>query len=242
VTLPLDRYLSALVEEANALATAAGRDLALQVPSCPEWTTADLLYHVGDVYWSWRRVVEERIQESPYGTFAPRPPDDELAAWAAEEARLLAIVLEKTDPETAIWTWAPQKNVAFLYRRMTHESAVHRVDAELAAAAPRPIASDVAADGIDEFFEFFLPADSEALTGPGEAVHLHATDSGDEWLVTVRDGSLTSERRHAKGDVAVRAPVSDLLLLLWRRVVPADVEVLGDREALQRFLARTNLS
>ncbi len=242
MTLAVARYISAITEEFEALAGAAGRDLAVQVPSCPDWTTADLVYHVGDVYWSWRAVVEGRRTESSTGEFAPRPPDAELLAWAGEETRLLASVLEATDPHTHVWTWAPQKNVAFVQRRMAQETAVHRVDAEIAAGFRRPVPPDLAADGVDEFLDFFLPAEPASLAAPGESVHLHATDSGDEWLVTVRDGAVTTERQHAKGDVAVRAAVSDLLLLLWRRVPPGDVEVLGDRNALDRFLARTSLS
>lgn len=242
MTLPVTRYVSAIVEEFDALAQAAGRDLTVRVPTCPEWSTADLVYHVADVYWSWRAVVEQRRTESSTGEFAPRPADEDLVAWAGDEARLLANLLEVTDPHTRVWTWAPQKDVAFVQRRMAQESVVHRVDAELAAGFRRPVPPDLAADGVDEFLAFFLPDEPASLAGPGESVHLHATDSGDEWLVTVRDGALTTEREHAKGDVAVRAAVSDLLLLLWRRVHPEDVEVHGDRSALDRFLSRPSLT
>ncbi|MFY9588521.1 MAG: maleylpyruvate isomerase family mycothiol-dependent enzyme [Actinomycetota bacterium] len=242
MTLPVARYVSAILEEFDALAQAAALDLTVRVPSCPDWTTADLVYHVGDVYWSWRATVEGRRTESSTGEFAPRPADAELVDWAIQEAQQLAHLLANTDPHTRVWTWAPQKDVAFVQRRMAQETAVHRVDAEIAAGFRRPIPSDLAADGVDEFLEFFLPDEPERLAGTGESVHLHATDSGDEWLVTVRDGAVTFEHEHAKGDAAVRAPVSDLLLLLWRRVPIGDVEVLGDRAALDRFLARTSLT
>lgn len=243
MTLPVTRYIEAILQEFDALATAAALDLAVRVPSCPDWSAADLVYHVGDVYWSWRAVIEGRRTESSTGEFAPRPADDELVAWAAEEAQLLAHLLANTDPHTPVWTWAPQKDVAFVQRRMAQETTVHRVDAELAAGFRRPVPADLAADGVDEFLEFFLGGeDASRLASPGEAVHLHATDSGDEWIVTVADGTVTTERAHEKGDVAARAPVSDLLLMLWRRVPPSDLEVLGDGAALQRFLARTDLS
>ena len=150
-------------------------------------------------------------------------------------------MLANIDPRTYVWTWSAQKNAAFVQRRMAHESAVHRVDAELAAGFRRPIAADLAADGVDEFLEFFFASEHDERSEPGESIHLHSTDCGDEWLVTVRDGVVTTEREHAKGDAAVRAGVSDLLLLLWRRLRPDDVEVLGDRKALERFLARTSL-
>ena len=41
-------YLSA--DFARMRAVAAGADLSATVPSCPEWTLADLLRHVGAVY------------------------------------------------------------------------------------------------------------------------------------------------------------------------------------------------
>ena len=42
-------------------------------------------------------------------------------------------------------------------------------------------------------------------------------------------------REHAKGDVAVRGPASDLLLFLWHRI-PADrLDVVGDAALLERF-------
>jgi hypothetical protein len=49
------------------------------------------------------------------------------------------------------------------------------------------------------------------------------------------------EPGHGKGDVAVRGPASDLLLVLMRRVPPGDppVEVLGDAAVLDELLAVT---
>jgi hypothetical protein len=69
VTLSVQRYIATIVDEAEALTDAASRDLTAQVPSCPDWSAADLVYHIGDVYWSWRAVVEQRRTESS----PPRP-------------------------------------------------------------------------------------------------------------------------------------------------------------------------
>lgn len=79
------------------------------------------------------------------------------------------------------------------------------------------------------------------LAEGGEAVLLRATDSIDHWLVRVADGRLAFDREPGPADVTAAAPLSDLLLLLWRRVTPADVDGEGDREALERFLARADL-
>ena len=62
------------------------------------------------------------------------------------------------------------------------------------------------------------------------------------WVVSVRDGTIDLVADAATADVTARAPTSDLLLLLWRRVDPNDVEIEGDRSALERFLAIVDLS
>jgi predicted lipid carrier protein YhbT len=72
-------------------------------------------------------------------------------------------------------------------------------------------------------------------------VHLHATDVEDpdsgEWLIEVNSGRLTHSKEHAKGDVAVRAPVVDLLLLATNRRRPDEIgaEVFGDTDVLDRL-------
>jgi hypothetical protein len=49
------------------------------------------------------------------------------------------------------------------------------------------------------------------------------------------------ERVHAKGDVAVRGTASDLVLMLWNRVDPGGLELHGDRNGLDRFLATVRI-
>ena len=75
----------------------------------------------------------------------------------------------------------------------------------------------------------------------GGSVHLHATDTDGEWLVIEAGDRLAFTRGHAKADAAARGTASDLLLLLWRRRGPGDVEVHGDAAVLDRLLARTDL-
>ena len=67
-------------------------------------------------------------------------------------------------------------------RRFTHETAVHRADAALAAGAEYDLDRDVALDAIDEWMELgSRPAYAEThlrireLPGPGRTLHFHAT-------------------------------------------------------------------
>jgi uncharacterized protein (TIGR03083 family) len=238
-----EQYLDALAVESVAFdAAVSTAPLGARVPPCPAWTVADLVYHLGEVHYFWGEVARRRLA-APEVEPPVRPPDGELVAWAAGQAVELGRILGELDPATPVWTWAPQKDVGFIVRRMAHETAVHRWDAESAVGQPGPIEAELASDGIDEFLTFFID-DGRHDGGRriGGSVHLHATDTPGEWLVREEpDGALTVTAEHAKGDAAVRGPASDLLLALWRRVGLDRVEVLGDRDVAERLVARTTV-
>jgi Mycothiol maleylpyruvate isomerase N-terminal domain len=55
--LGFDRFAAELRAEADAFAsTVDGADLALQVPTCPEWTLEQLVHHVGRAYY-WATAI-----------------------------------------------------------------------------------------------------------------------------------------------------------------------------------------
>jgi uncharacterized protein (TIGR03083 family) len=123
---------------------------------------------------------------------------------------------------------------------MAHETSVHRWDAQLAAGDPQPIDGNLATDGVDEFLENFLE-NEDRISSAGELIHMHRTDGPGEWLIRLSPDGAHVSHGHEKGDVAVRASSSDLVLLLWGRVKPDDVEIFGDRALLDRFLANPDL-
>lgn len=63
---------------------------------------------------------------------------------------------------------------------------------------------------------------------------------GAEWLIEFGEDGFTWRRAHEKATVAVRAPLTDLMLLINRRldVDSGRAEVLGDRELLDFWLER----
>jgi hypothetical protein len=76
------------------------------------------------------------------------------------------------------------------------------------------------------------------LTGSGETIHLHATDDGiegGEWLLTLASDGVEVEHGHGKGDAAVRAPASDLVLFVWNRIDLDQLEVFGDAALLEQW-------
>jgi uncharacterized protein (TIGR03083 family) len=239
----VEDYISALRREGRLLGDVAERaDLDAPVPSCPGWTVAELLWHVGDAHDFWGRVVATRATDRSQIPAAPdRPADAALLGWYRTGLDRLAERLAAADPATPVWTWASRKDVAFVQRRMALETVVHRVDAELAATSkPSPIDPALAVDGVDEFLRFFARERTKGAEELGGSVHLHATDADGEWLVTEAGGDLLVSRGYAKGDAVARGTASDLLLLLWRRGRGA-VEVHGDQAVLDRLLARADL-
>jgi hypothetical protein len=154
----------------------------------------------------------------------------------------------RTDPDRPMDTFVGPRDARTWLRRMVHETAIHRWDAEVAVdAMRRPLDDDVAVDAIDEWFDVFVPGvapSTWAEVAPvGASFHLHAhlldDDSGGEWLARIDEGELTVVRAPGRGDVAVRGPASDLALVLTNRQPPSAVDVVGDGALLGRFLAAT---
>lgn len=240
-----DRLLGSLRRDSAALleaVRAAGPDA--KVPSCPGWTAADLAWHIGEVHEFWGTIVADRLDGPDAYVQSSRPETfDDTVTFAESTAAALLDALEATDPATPVWTWASDKTAGFVLRRMAHETAVHRLDAERTAGRTHVIDGELASDGIDEFLSEFLVWVAEGVADLDGSVHLHCTDVPGEWLV--RDdghGGYDVTREHAKGDAAIRGAASDLLLVLWRRLPLDAAEVIGDRATAERLIARTNLS
>lgn len=234
-------YIEAIERESSALGAAAERAPDAEVASCPGWRMSDLVLHTGGVHRFWNEIVERRLQSYREASRPEKPPREEAVGWFREGAEHLVQTLTAADPEERVWTWAAAKNVAFVRRRMAQETAVHRWDAESAAGDPGPLAGALAADGVDELLDVFVPAQRQPFERPGESLHLHRTDGAGEWFVRFKPDGVSVQRSHAKGSVAVRAPASELLLLLWRRIGTQDVEVFGDGSLLSEFLAWMDL-
>lgn len=235
-------YLAAITQNANDLVDAAeqaGPDAP--VPSCPKWVAADLLVHIGTVH----RWAASNTQRSPGESFLrpteigiEAPPGPERPRWVRDGAAALVQALDRS-PDDAVWTFAPPSTIAFWQRRQAHETAMHRIDAQLAAGRPTAIDALLAADGIDEFLTI-IPARPWAppITGNGETIHLHCTDVDGEWLIRLAPTGFEVERVHAKGDVAVRGSASELLCWLSRRTDAEPLEVFGSESVLADFRER----
>ncbi|MGH3234002.1 MAG: maleylpyruvate isomerase family mycothiol-dependent enzyme [Streptosporangiaceae bacterium] len=264
--LNYDRYCAEIVTQTDLLSSCVkGADPAIPAPSCPGWSLGRLLRHLGDVQ-RWAETIVRSRATGPVEHSGGRSPDgagerageraddlDALGAWLVEGAERLADTLRRAGPGTSVWAPAPDGSTDFYARRMTHETAMHRADATLAVGAEFTVDQDVALDGIDEWMELgsmpmrfeFHPAMRELL-GPGRTLHLHATDTAPEaaaeWLVDLTGDAITWRRAHEKAAVAVRGPLTDLLLVIYKRRPAAGggVEVFGDAQLLDFWLERVS--
>jgi uncharacterized protein (TIGR03083 family) len=225
------------------LADAAEGNFDSAVVGCPGWSVSDLVWHVRGVHYFWASIVEGLVSNPDTVAEIARPEvEAELLADYRRGVDHLAAVLSSADQTAPVWTWSHQKDVAFITRHQVQEAAVHRWDAETAAGRDFKIEPDLAADSVDEFLEHSTVFRYDAAQPLGGALHLHAIDAPGEWLITEDDDRhLRVERGHQKGDAALRATASDLLLMIYRRVGTGLGEIMGDTGVVERFLARTDL-
>ena len=256
-----DRYCAEIAHQTAELraVVTSGADLSATVPTCPDWSLEQLVRHMG-VALRWTELMVRTRAQEPVpgeqvpGIGGPEARDDAAAldAWLAETAEMVVGALREAGPDAKVWGWAGVLNAGFWARRMTHEITVHRADATLAAGLPYEVAPDVAADALDEWLEIVAyiqrtrphPA-AEELRGPGRrSLHLHATDTAPElnaeWLVELTEDGVSWRRGHERATVALRGPLTSVLLAFYRRL-PLDspeLEVLGERELLEFWLER----
>jgi uncharacterized protein (TIGR03083 family) len=242
-------------ESARFLTVMREADPDARVPSCPDWTSADLLWHLGEVQWFWGTIVADRLQ-SPDGLEPPERPADfaGLVGFFEEQSRRLQAELSAADPEEPVYMWAADKTVGYIRRRQAHEALIHRLDAELTTGDVTPLDTDLASDGVLEALDVMFggcpPWGSFAATG--EHVEVRAVDTG--LVVPVALGRFTGTdpdtgTSYAEEDISVAAAdpgatpavvlsgkADDLDAWLWHRRDGRPLTVEGDAGVYERFV------
>lgn len=194
-------------------------DLAAPVPTCPDWTLADLGEHLR---WTHAWASHAVTAGTPDGD-SPAPGTERaalVAGYRAAAADLLD-VLRATDPQAPAWTFGEEKVAGFWQRRQVHEVTLHLYDALAAQHAtdswePAPA---LAWDGVTEVATLFYPRQvrlgrSTALTAP---LRLRASDTGGETMLA---------NDVVAPEVVLEGTARELLLVLWGRV-PANGPAAG---------------
>lgn len=237
--MDLAEYRAVARTEATLLAAAAERaGPDATVPTVPGWRVADLVRHVGGLARGLATILETGRRQPPEPAdvaewFATTVADDELIDWYAGVRTRLDAAFAAADPAADLFAFLPtDAAVPFWARRDAHETAVHRMDVELAGgAAVTPVAPGFAVDGIAELVTF-LAARTRPVAGTTSILAVRASDTGDAWLLAVDEGGVRPAEPGAAADTTVRAPADDLYALLWNRRAPAGLDVAGDSTAL----------
>lgn len=228
-TLAFETYLDGIAESTARLredSTQAG--LSAPVPTCPQWNVGHLLAHQGMMHrWAIDTLAgresadDEEVERE--GLTADYP-----TAWLQQGCDALLDQLRATpaDAEIPYFMHSPLSGRDSWARRMSHETAIHSVDALGARLGYRPAEDDMdfdpafAVDGVDELLCSFLPRPKFDLHSSAPvSVIVHTTDTGDSWLLSFSKQTPVAERDRTVDDpdAVVSGTAVGLYLTLWNR-------------------------
>jgi uncharacterized protein (TIGR03083 family) len=250
--IEFDGHTAAISQQADLFAGHLhGADVMAPVPSCPGWNVSQLSRHVeGGLRWA-REIVASMAAEPPPDTAlrdlskAASEDPTALAEGILDAAASLVETLREAGPAAQMWCPVAGGGSAFYARRFAQEVAAHRADAALALGIPFVLDDDVASDGVEEWlelgsmpFHFDVHPWMKELLGPGRTIALHATDGDGRWLLDLTGDAIAWRRGDEPASAQLRGPVTDLLLVLYRRLPVTAVEVAGDEGLVGFWLER----
>ncbi len=224
-------------EYALLRAALAEADPKAPVPSCPEWTAADLEEHVAAVYLHKVEVLRNGAFPKPW------PPADGVGALDDAFVALAAEFAARA-PEDASVTWFdPDQTVGFWMRRMALETAIHRVDAELAAGREISIIDpDLAVNGIDEVLGWITYGSVEwhedftDALAKADARPFHLVTASHRWTIAASPERVVVDNSDERGaGVIVNGTPDALYRWIWGRT--DEVRVEGDESMIPQFRA-----
>lgn len=258
-----DEYLDVIERETRRLREClVEAEADARVPSCPDWTADDLIWHLGGEgqnFWAW--VIGHR-PDSPDDYEDPERPADRKGIIAVLDRSHEHFMnqLRNADPRDGAWSWAGDSSlhtVGFTMRRQAHEALIHRIDAELTVGDRTPIEPRLATDGALECLEWMygnLPAWARFEPDGSRAI-IEMTDTGHRVLVglgrIIGDHPRTGEHvdqqelqvlersvhEPVEADATIAGAGEDLDLWLWHRGPANLLQMSGDEGVLDRLMA-----
>jgi uncharacterized protein (TIGR03083 family) len=237
--LSREQYLLHLNADYQLLA-AAIPETPVEVPSCPGWSTNDLAKHMAHVYLGQAYVVEtgSQAENKEHLALYPRTYDAmEFMTWGFE-AITKALDINRTERPT--WSWHHNDHsVDFWFRRMAHETVIHRIDAEQAVSTVSKIDEVFALDGVDEVLDF-LPLMGSWPEVPnvdfGIVSIVATTKSRSQvWDLNFTDKAATvsaADQANASARLVISGDAEAMDLYLWGRIDSSDsrISITGEGE------------
>jgi uncharacterized protein (TIGR03083 family) len=242
-TVTLD-YASIISDESSRIVHAYELDRRAAIPWSDRWTVATVARHVAATH----QVVAEIVSGRPdadFGLFAqlhtPEKDSPEFVDWFRSGTASLLEQLSNVPADDECWSWFDSgRRVGWWARRMALEAVVHRGDTDAAQGKVFSIASDVAADGIDEYLDVFVAASRAARDAPaGPTISFECSDRRDRWWLDLSGrGERIVSREPRDASVRINGAAEQLLAIVWGRLSASDaasVEVTGDDTVLDRW-------
>lgn len=237
--LSRETYISYLTADyARLLACLPNEPVA--VPSCPGWSTNDLAKHMGHVYLGQAYVVETGVKAEAKEHLAAYPRTDDVLEFMGWGFVAIIKALDLERPERKTWSWHHSDyTIDFWFRRMAHETVIHRIDAELACDSVTTIPEDLALDGVDEVLDF-LPLLGSWEGAPNQAfgiVSISALGSKQDthWDIEFTADCATVSKAEIVNPLArltISGTPEAMDLYLWGRIYSSDsrITISGDGE------------
>ena len=241
-----DVYVAHVRDDADRLGAVAERGLDAAVPSCPGWTVRDVVEHTAEVY---RHKIECIRQQAFPSPWPPDRDDEPSLDYFRRATDDLLVELTTRDPlEFAETWWWDERTVGFWGRRMAHETAIHRVDVELAHGDVSAIDGRLAVDGVDEVLRLMLAgdwSDEPQRDHPPAVLRVESADAA--WRVVMEPTAVAiSVYRDSWPELPTDATVTGepgpLYLWLWGRGPRHELVVSGDEAAVRHLDARMRLA
>ncbi len=220
---PYGRLLEVLEVEGELLASSAlGTDPHLPVRFAEGMTLGDTVRHVGSVY----RMVATWLRSGVQPTRWQRAPvaGQSLVDYLRAGHREILAELSAHDPAEGAPTWWPlDATYGFWYRRLAHETAVHRIDVQQAAAGMTVggrIDDEIAHDGVDEILSLWFTHRLGVLGVTNSWTGRVAVVAGRRRWIARITATGTSSWQAEPGEAAEASVSSDpagMYLWLWGR-------------------------
>lgn len=238
MAISVEDCLAAITSHTRGLAESAADNLAARIEHCPDWSMADLVWHLASVHWFWNEIATHRPLNEPGDLIRPdRPADDDLIDTLLAGVDVLTDTLRAADQTAPCWTWGLEENVWFITRHQVQEAAVHHWDAVNAAGGTWSMDPVIADDAVEEFLTHSVAKsrwpvpDADVL---GTRFGIPGTG------LTVCDGAMPGTLDWSREGSAEPHDPATALLWLYRRL-PDDgvVDAAVDPLLIQRFRAYT---
>ena len=150
------------------------------------------------------------------------PEGAEPIEWFRLQTTALVSTLATCADDVPLWTWwEPEQNAGWVKRRQLNEVVVHGWDAANAVGIARPIPTDVAIVGLQEFVDVFARELRDGAEPP--PVSIVATDC--DWSAVLFGKGFSADPVMPR--LEMHGSASDLFLSLWGRANVADPAIVA---------------